>query len=356
METLLRPRVRGDCVDGPRPCPWVTCRWNLLVYVKGGKGRKPPKVIELDAAESCALDVADAGGQTLDGVSKFLGVTRERVRQVEEKALRKLVSRMNAAGIRREVLSGFAHAAGNHVQVQRKGSDADGGYLAVADFADVKLPSGGRFDPYASENSQPRGSRGKNERAAAARRAGYAESERRERMTGAQTKTKVLDDHRARPGPLGDAVRAFSAGKASAKPVLDALADLVDQSAVPSEAAVYAWRKRRFGDVPRLTGGGRPKGKRTRDPLGLGAGLRRPTSSPVKEVKEVAVEQPRSEAVALVQDAEYEVAVDYATPGSDRTVRSKFRVEPDGSVYCEHVEDAVELSRLIRARLERAAG
>lgn len=26
-----RPRVVGDCVEGARPCPWVSCRFNLLV-------------------------------------------------------------------------------------------------------------------------------------------------------------------------------------------------------------------------------------------------------------------------------------------------------------------------------------
>lgn len=28
-----KPRTRSDCVDGPRPCPWVSCRHNLMVEI-----------------------------------------------------------------------------------------------------------------------------------------------------------------------------------------------------------------------------------------------------------------------------------------------------------------------------------
>ncbi len=41
-------------------------------------------------SESCALDLAERGGMTLQEVAEVLGVTRERIRQLESKALRKL--------------------------------------------------------------------------------------------------------------------------------------------------------------------------------------------------------------------------------------------------------------------------
>jgi hypothetical protein len=40
--------------------------------------------------ESCALDLADHGGITLEAAGIAMNLTRERVRQMESKALRKL--------------------------------------------------------------------------------------------------------------------------------------------------------------------------------------------------------------------------------------------------------------------------
>jgi hypothetical protein len=40
--------------------------------------------------ESCALDVSDRGGTTLEDVGAIMNLTRERIRQVEVKALAKL--------------------------------------------------------------------------------------------------------------------------------------------------------------------------------------------------------------------------------------------------------------------------
>jgi hypothetical protein len=37
--------------------------------------------------DTCALDVADRGGDTLEAVGNMLGMTRERIRQVETRAL-----------------------------------------------------------------------------------------------------------------------------------------------------------------------------------------------------------------------------------------------------------------------------
>lgn len=90
----LRPRTRGDCVDGPRPCPWVGCRHHLYLdaFTNGSVKFNFPDIEPWDMRESCSLDVAARGGQTLDEVGATMNLTRERMRQLEVSAL--LVIRM----------------------------------------------------------------------------------------------------------------------------------------------------------------------------------------------------------------------------------------------------------------------
>lgn len=54
----------------------------------------------LDAMpKTCALDVAAEGATTLDDIGGLLGVSRERVRQIEEAGLVKLRKRIGADGL-----------------------------------------------------------------------------------------------------------------------------------------------------------------------------------------------------------------------------------------------------------------
>lgn len=81
----LRPKTRGDCIQGMRPCPWVSCRHHLLIdlTVRGkltsNHGTDDPTTL----AESCALDVADEGAASLDKIAAALGISRQRVNQLE---------------------------------------------------------------------------------------------------------------------------------------------------------------------------------------------------------------------------------------------------------------------------------
>tara|TARA_B100001093_G_scaffold20855_1_gene18647 strand:- start:422 stop:688 length:267 start_codon:yes stop_codon:yes gene_type:complete len=50
--------------------------------------------------ETCALDVADRGGITLEEVGEILNLTRERIRQVEVKGLQKLRATAESLGLK----------------------------------------------------------------------------------------------------------------------------------------------------------------------------------------------------------------------------------------------------------------
>lgn len=87
-----RPTTRAECVDGPRPCPWTKCRHHL-----GDLADRRAKARRADATPSttCVLDYVDENpeGQTLIAVGRELGVSRERVRQISDDALAKLLAR-----------------------------------------------------------------------------------------------------------------------------------------------------------------------------------------------------------------------------------------------------------------------
>src|SRR5437763_7600536 len=64
-----RPKVRGDCVEGQRPCPYVSCKYNLYVDVNPRTGSVkmnfPDKELwELN--ETCGVDGADRAGITVE--------------------------------------------------------------------------------------------------------------------------------------------------------------------------------------------------------------------------------------------------------------------------------------------------
>lgn len=102
----------------PRPCPFVSCRHHLLLDVERRRGAESglvravgvPGTVRQDTAlpegwedavverlegmgASCALDVAEGGAMNTEEVAAVLGVTRQRVHQVEREAVRVLARR-----------------------------------------------------------------------------------------------------------------------------------------------------------------------------------------------------------------------------------------------------------------------
>lgn len=90
-----RPRTRGDCIGGLRPCPYLGCRHNLLLDVQRNGGLRYRDGVGQeynpdDPRDSCALDAAERGGMLLGQIGEALSCTDERVRQEEEVAMAKL--------------------------------------------------------------------------------------------------------------------------------------------------------------------------------------------------------------------------------------------------------------------------
>jgi hypothetical protein len=81
-----RPLCRRDCKNVPRPCPYVGCKYHLYLDVNEDTGSiklNHPGIEVWEMKVSCALDVAEYGGMTLDAVGKLMNLSRERIRQLE---------------------------------------------------------------------------------------------------------------------------------------------------------------------------------------------------------------------------------------------------------------------------------
>lgn len=103
------PLRRSDCADGPRPCPFVSCRYHLFLDVSPRTGSIKlnfPDLAPWELTESCALDVADRGAAPTETVGEAMNLTRERVRQVELVALAKLQALREMDALRDYLLEG----------------------------------------------------------------------------------------------------------------------------------------------------------------------------------------------------------------------------------------------------------
>lgn len=94
---VRRPRTRGECKNGPRPCPWVGCRHHLYLEVNPHSGSLKLNFGAVDLhclPYTCSLDIADKGRAVLEQVGHVLNLTRERARQIEMHALLELRRRV----------------------------------------------------------------------------------------------------------------------------------------------------------------------------------------------------------------------------------------------------------------------
>jgi hypothetical protein len=83
-----RPRTRAECERVPRPCPYVSCRWNLYLDVdEAGRIVIPDADTPIEERRySCALDVIEDNpdGVELTELAAITGFTREQLARIEE--------------------------------------------------------------------------------------------------------------------------------------------------------------------------------------------------------------------------------------------------------------------------------
>jgi hypothetical protein len=98
-----KPTTRAECADMERPCPFVSCKYHLYLDVHPVRGSIKVNFTDIEVwemTETCALDIADRGGITLEEVGEIMNLTRERVRQVETAGLAKLAALQDIAWLK----------------------------------------------------------------------------------------------------------------------------------------------------------------------------------------------------------------------------------------------------------------
>jgi hypothetical protein len=118
---LSKPKKRSDCASVPRPCPFISCKYHLYLDVTEiGTIRfnYPDTEIE-DLRVSCTLDVVESGEKVLEAVGEIFGITRERIRQIESKALDRLRRKIEYSPVKQDLLLYLADS-GRHEEQRSK--------------------------------------------------------------------------------------------------------------------------------------------------------------------------------------------------------------------------------------------
>jgi hypothetical protein len=108
VEGVERPRTRGDCEDVVRPCPYVSCKYNLYLDVNPHTGSIKLNYPTSSLTSSSILRARrfrtrpdDARGAQ----PSKLNITRERCRQLETRGLFTLKANSRSAGLDAESIA-----------------------------------------------------------------------------------------------------------------------------------------------------------------------------------------------------------------------------------------------------------
>lgn len=141
-DDIARPKTRADCKGGARPCPFVSCKHHLYLDVSAKTGAIKlnfPDLEPWELANTCALDVADRDGTTLEGVGAIMNLTRERVRQIEVKALAKTKAEIEMRELRDLVGEGSVRSTKRRLPIVSEDDVKSTDDFDVASFAGDEL-------------------------------------------------------------------------------------------------------------------------------------------------------------------------------------------------------------------------
>lgn len=352
---VRRPRWRSEC--DLRPCPYISCRYNLCADVSHAGGlqvwRDPT-----DGGETCALDVAARGSLTLDAVGKLLDVTRERVRQIETRALVKLRRALMKAGISESDFLAMVAGKGqpDADAILASAAYPDKGDVLAVKRACARLLAGYEADrhPFGTIGGLPRQrkKRAQYEAEAAARAAAHARDEREQPMSDKPKRKRrgtpseydrIFEDAQA-----AELLERLKAGSMTAAALHRKLGER--WQGLPSHKALLNWCKRKGvkvrqgGDRSKAndrsgsktknrdratTSGkrGKPGGSRSAEQLAAG-----------NEMMEQAVQMARGDVEALVDQP-------FATV---RLRAGEYQITPDGVIRTVSEEAAVRIARRLR--------
>lgn len=94
MSRPIAPQARADCRGGPRPCPFVSCKFHLFLLVDPKKSTVSHRVEAADIWEmpfTCALDIAEMGGGEFRRVSRVLNLSEEYTLALHNAAVGKIL-------------------------------------------------------------------------------------------------------------------------------------------------------------------------------------------------------------------------------------------------------------------------
>ena len=98
----LYEATEGACMACIEPCPRTMCRYHIH-----SDARKLQIMKRVESETTCSLKLANRGGMTLEEIGSIMGLTRERVRQIETRGKTRLRHILEKEGYSKELLVHF---------------------------------------------------------------------------------------------------------------------------------------------------------------------------------------------------------------------------------------------------------